>query len=200
MSGKLFIISSPSGAGKTSLVAQVIGKLKNQYSIDRVVTYTSRAIRSNEIAGDHYHFVSPQEFKEKLKDGFFLEWSGRYDNYYGTPREIIDELDQGTSKILIIDRLGAERVIAIANNSSSSILTNKVISIWIKPPSLKELERRLFGRGQDTKEQIKKRLNLAMQEIEKEKLFPLYQYSILNDDFSKAEKALQNLICSKLRR
>jgi len=197
VAGKLFVISSPSGAGKTTLVNEVLERLSGQFSIDRVITYTSRKTRSNEIQGSHYHFISSQEFEKKLQEDFFLEWSGRYGNYYGTPRHILAELDQGVSKILIIDRLGAERVIEIAQDPSP-ILTEKVTSIWIDVPNLQELERRLVGRGQESQLQIKRRLELAKQEIEKEKSFPLYDYKILNDNFSTATKALENLICSEL--
>ena len=198
MAGKLFVISSPSGAGKTTLVNRVLGRLKDQFSINRVVTYTSRKARSNEIPGEHYHFISSQEFEKKLEENFFLEWSGRYGSYYGTPRSILDEIDRGASKILIIDRLGAERVVAIAKDPSPT-LSGKVISIWIEAPNLQELKRRLIGRGQETKMQIKKRLELAKQEIKKEKSCPLYDHKIINNVFFRAAQDLENLICCELK-
>jgi len=198
MSGKLFIISSPSGAGKTTLVNAVLGRLQNQFSIDRVITYTSRDLRSGEIDGQHYHFVSSEDFEGRLKDGFFLEWSGRYGSYYGTPRHIVDELDQGQSRILIIDRLGAERVVSIAKDPSP-VLTNRVKSVWIYTSDVQELERRLIKRGEETKTQIRRRLELAKQELEKEKQIPLYDHKILNDDFAQAAQKLENLIMCDLK-
>jgi len=199
MSGKLFVVSAPSGAGKTSLVAAVLERMKSQHPIDRVVTYTSRQDRLGEQQGKAYHFLSSQDFERKIQDGFFLEWSGEYDHYYGTPRHIVDELEQGLSRILIIDRFGAERVLAIAKDPSP-ILTDKVTSIWIYTSDISELERRLVRRGKNTKEQIVRRLELAQQELQKEQACPLYIHKILNDDFKKAANELESMMVCELEK
>jgi len=199
MSGKLFVISAPSGTGKTTLINKVLQNIASRFSIDRVVTYTSRSPRDNEQSGNDYHFISSQEFEQKIEKGFFLEWSGEYGNYYGTPRRVVDEVERGLSRILIIDHPGAQRVFEIAQDSTP-ILTGTVTSIWIFPPTISELERRLFSRGQNTKKQIQKRLNLARKELEKEQSNLSYDYKVLNDSFSKAVQELENLFICELEK
>jgi len=199
MSGKLFVISAPSGAGKTTLAEKVLEHLSSKYPIGRVVTYTSRVARQGEKNGQDYNFVSSQEFEQKMKDGFFLEWSGEYGHYYGTPRHIVDDLAQGFSRILIIDRLGARRIFEIAKDASPT-LTNMVTSIWIFPPSISELEKRLVGRAKDTTKQIEKRLALAQKELQEENTNPLYDHTILNDDFSEAMQKLEALLICELEK
>ena len=199
MSGKLFIVSAPSGAGKTTLVNEVLGRLGQKYPIDRVVTYTSRAIRSGEKPGKDYHFLSPEAFKHKINEGFFLEWSGQYDHYYGTPRYTLSELEQGLSRVLVIDRAGAKSVLAIALDPSPT-LREGVVPIWIYTSDFAELERRLVARGDNTNEQIKRRLEIAQKEVEKEQEKPLYKHRILNDDFTKAAQELEALFVCELEK
>ena len=191
MSGKLFIVSAPSGAGKTTLVHAVLDKMRPQHSIERVITYTSRVVRTGEQAGKDYHFITSQEFEIKIKKDFFLEWSDQYGNYYGSPRSLINELGAGHSRILIIDRPGAERVMEQLQS---------VVPIWIRPSDLMQLEQRLVERGSNSAEQIRQRLKLAQKELEQEAANPIYKHYVFNNDFSKAVKDLAALILDELGR
>ena len=92
MAGKLFLLSAPSGCGKTMLVTQIINDLQPTCQIKRVITYTSRPVRPRELSGVDYHFLSAQEFQERITQNFFLEWSCAYDHYYGTPRSLISDI------------------------------------------------------------------------------------------------------------
>lgn len=197
MSGKLFIVSACSGAGKTTLVCDVLSRLSNTYSIARVVTYTSRSVRVGEVAGEHYHYVTPQDFRGLVAQGFFLEWSGEYDHYYGTPRHIMDEVQAGASRILIIDRVGAQSVLRVTQDPAFPC-QSLVVPIWIEAPSIEELRRRLMARGENTEEQVKRRLEIAHKEIEQESKNSLYKYRILNDNFTKASQELEMLLIQEL--
>lgn len=199
MPGKLFIISAPSGAGKTTLVNEVLGRLGPKYPIDRVITYTSRAVRSGEEPGKDYHFLSPEAFKRKVDEGFFLEWSGEYDHYYGTPHHTLNDLEQGLSRVLVIDRAGAQALLEIAQDPSPT-LREGVVPIWIYTSDLVELKRRLLARGKNTNEQIERRLELAQKEVEKEREKPLYKHRILNDNFIKAAQELEALFVCELEK
>jgi len=191
MSGKLFVVSAPSGTGKTTLVHAVLNQVRPQHPIERVVTYTSREVRTGEQAGEDYHFIVPREFESKIKNGFFLEWSDQYGHYYGSPRSVIDELGVGHSRILIIDRPGARRVMDQLQSA---------IPIWIYPSDLVQLEQRLVGRGNNTAEQIKQRLKLAQKELAQEDAYPLYRHYILNDDFAKAVSDFVTLVLDELEK
>ena len=191
MSGKLFVVSAPSGTGKTTLVHAVLDQVRPQYSIERVVTYTSREVRTGERAGKDYHFIAPQEFESKIENGFFLEWSDQYGHYYGSPRSVIDELGVGHSRILIIDRPGAKRVMDQLRSA---------IPIWIYPSKLVQLKQRLMGRGNNTAEQIRQRLRLAQKELAQEDTHPLYRHYILNDDFAQAVSDFVTLVCNELEK
>lgn len=197
MAGKLFIISACSGAGKTSLVDEVLGRLAPSCPIARVVTYTSRSIRPGEVAGEHYHFLSPQEFKGMIEAGFFLEWSGEYDHYYGTPRHVLDEVAQGQSRILIINRPGAHNVLQYLQRKPLGE-QGIAVPIWIEVPSIQELRRRLEARGEKSIELIERRLQLAQKEMRQESENSLYKHKILNDNFTKAAKELEMLLLQAL--
>lgn len=188
-SGSLFIISAPSGTGKTTLSKALINNMKSYYSIDRVVTYTSRAPRIGEQDGVDYHFISPADFKQKIEQGFFIEWSDVYGTYYGSPLSILDEVAQGHSRILIIDRYGAHQVMKQTDN---------VMLIWIYPPSLEILGYRLKIRGTDCPESIKKRLQLAHIELDQEAKQPFYHHHILNDLFEETVDSLENIVKTAL--
>lgn len=189
MAGKLFIISAPSGAGKTTLVTATLERLQSKWPLERVVTYTSKQPRHNERDGIDYHFISPQDFQERIDHGFFLEWSSAYQTYYGSPRSIITERAKGRSFIMIIDRVGAERV---------KQLVHDALLIWIAPPSFKELQRRLENRATETKDQIARRLERARVEIALENQNPLYDFTIINDDFHTAQQELESFFEKKL--
>jgi guanylate kinase len=188
-SGKLFILSAPSGAGKTTLAHKLIERCGERYSIERVITYTSKKPRSSEIHGKDYHFISEQEFKEKMREGFFLEWSTTYGAYYGSPREILEHMAQGRSYIAIVDRAGAK---ALKSCVESATL------IWIVPPTLDTLKARLQARDQDSAETIKYRLQLAQKELEEEEKNSFFTHTIVNDSIEDALQALENLIEKEL--
>jgi guanylate kinase len=187
--GTLFIISAPSGAGKTTLVNAVLDSLKPLYPIDRVVTYTSRSPRSGETNGVDYHFIPEGTFATLVEEDFFLEWSTAYGTYYGTPKAIKDDLDNGRNLILIPDRIGTSKIM-----SKFDLYIYKVITIWVEAPSLEILEERLKSRGQNTPEQLAQRLSLATQEMRDEVKSPLYTYKIINNIFNISLEKLRNLI------
>ena len=176
MSGNLFIVSAPSGAGKTSLVSAL---LKSNRHIALSVSYTTRAPRPGEIDGKDYHFVSREQFLAMAQKGDFLESAEVYGNLYGTSQSWIEkELVSGRDILLEIDWQGAEQV---------RRLMPHVISIFILPPSLSALETRLQGRGQDSAEVIARRMQAARDDISHVAEF---DYVIIND---KLDEALQQL-------
>ena len=176
MSGDLFIVSAPSGAGKTSLVS---GLLKQNKQIDVSVSYTTRAPRPGEVDGVNYHFVSREQFMLMAQHGDFLEIAEVYGNLYGTSQTwISQENAKGRDILLEIDWQGAAQVRAKFPGS---------IGIFILPPSLAALETRLTGRKQDSPEIIAKRLDAAREDISHVAEF---DYVIIND---KLDEALQQL-------
>jgi guanylate kinase len=190
MPGKLFVISAPSGAGKTTLVTALINDIGKSHVLERVVTYTSKSPRPAEVNGVDYHFITPQEFERRIAAGFFLEWSTAYGTYYGTPASIREGLNKGTSYIIILDRVGAQAL---------TQLYKDVVLMWIEVSSLAILEERLKERGQDTPEQIARRLVLAQKEIESEKLTPFFHYHVMNSVFEDAYKIVKSLVCNELQ-
>lgn len=177
MSGNLFIVSAPSGAGKSSLVKAL---LERDASIRLSVSCTTRAPRPGEMDGVHYHFVSREVFQERLGRGEFLESAEVYGNFYGTSqRWIEDEMAAGRDILLEIDWQGAAQV---------RKLMPAALSIFILPPSLEELQRRLDGRGTDSAEVIAKRMAAAREDISHALEF---DYLVVNDLF---EEALADLL------
>lgn len=176
MSGNLFIVSAPSGAGKTSLVTAL---LANNQQIDVSVSYTTRAPRPGEVDGKDYHFVSREQFLAMAQHGDFLESAEVYGNLYGTSQSWIEKETAGGRDILLeIDWQGAQQV---------RRLFPDCISIFILPPSLPALATRLQGRGQDSAEVINQRLQAAQEDIAHVAEF---DYVIIND---KLDAALQQL-------
>jgi guanylate kinase len=176
MSGNLFIISAPSGAGKTSLVSAL---LKHNTQIALSVSYTTRAPRPGETNGVNYHFVTREKFTEMTQRGDFIESAEVYGNLYGTSQSwISQEIDNGHDILLEIDWQGAAQVRNKFPNS---------IGIFILPPSLDALELRLKGRNQDSAEVISTRLQAAREDISHVAEF---DYVIIND---KLDEALQQI-------
>ncbi len=176
MSGNLFIVSAPSGAGKTSLVNALLDKNKQ---ISLSISYTTRAPRPGETDGKEYHFVSRDKFTQMAQHGDFLESAEVYGNLYGTSQSWIEkELAAGRDILLEIDWQGAAQVRKLMPHA---------ISIFIMPPSLGALETRLKGRGQDSAEVIARRLRAAQEDISHVAEF---DYVIIND---KLDEALQQL-------
>ena len=183
--GRLFIISAPSGAGKTTLTSAILNDMRPLYALERVITYTSKAPRPGEVHGRDYYFVSVAEFEQKIQEGFFIEWSGAYGNYYGSPKTILADLAAGKSFIMILDRAGAH---AVQQKVADAVL------IWIHIHSIDILRERLITRGQDSEEQMVRRLLLAQQEVEEELKNPLFQHHIINDFFEVAVENIKNII------
>jgi len=172
MSGNLFIVSAPSGAGKSSLVNAL---LERDAAIRLSISYTTRAPRPGEEDGVHYHFVSREAFQERLGRGEFLESAEVYGNYYGTSQPWIEaERAAGRDILLEIDWQGAAQV---------RHLVPDAISIFILPPSIEELRRRLQGRGTDSEEVIARRMAAAREDVSHCLEF---DYLVVNDQFDTA--------------
>ena len=176
----IFIISAPSGCGKTSLVRDLC---QTYLFLEQTVSYTTRTIRSGEVDGQDYHFISKDEFIENKKNNKFIESQNVYDNFYGTTYESINEiLASGKDAILEIDYKG---MLLIKSKIPSSQ------SIYILPPSVEELEKRLFDRGLDSDEVIEKRVSRAKDEL---KYVKFADYTVMNDNFAEATKSLKAII------
>ncbi len=182
MSGNLFIISAPSGAGKTSLVSALLG-INPQ--IDLSVSYTTRAPREGEVNGESYHFVSREQFIEMQQHGDFLESAEVYGNFYGTSQSwITQENAKGRDILLEIDWQGAQQV---------RKQFPRAISIFILPPSLAALRQRLTGRGTDHAEVIARRMAAARDDVAHVSEF---DYVIINDNLNEALRELNAVVLS----
>ncbi|MCH9742014.1 MAG: guanylate kinase [Proteobacteria bacterium] len=172
MRGQLYVISAPSGAGKTSLVAAL---LRQEPKVRVSVSHTTRAPRPGEQDQINYHFVDKQAFEQRIADGDFLEHAQVFDNYYGTSQQAVEaQLNAGLDVILEIDWQGAQQV---------RRLRPDVISIFIVPPSIAELRIRLTGRGQDSEEVIGRRMADAVNEM---RHYSEFDYLVVNDAFDLA--------------
>ncbi len=176
MTGHLYIVAAPSGAGKTTLVRLL---LKNDSGIRLSISSTTRAPRPGEKDGREYHFVDVPSFLEKVNRGEFLEWAEVHGNYYGTSRSWIEtEMSAGRDVLLEIDWQGAQQVRKSFPGA---------IGVFILPPSLKALQQRLSGRGTDSAETIARRVAAAREEM---RHVDEFDYVIINDDL---QQALGNL-------
>lgn len=181
-SGNLFILSAPSGAGKSSLISALL-KQPNKRKLQVSVSHTTRAPRPGEVDGEHYHFVSVNKFKQNIQKKHFYEWAEVFGNYYGTSEVAIDEqLAQGIDVFLDIDWQGAQQV---------RMKKPDVTTVFICPPSKAELEKRLRGRGQDSEEIIKERMAQAQSECSH---YQEFDYIIVNDDFDQAVDDLKTIV------
>jgi len=187
MSGDLFVVVAPSGAGKTSLVNAV---LRAEPGIRLSVSFTTRAPREGEVEGRDYHFVSRAAFEAMIAAGDFLEHANVYGNYYGTSRRWIEaELEGDHDVLLEIDWQGAMQVRS---------LFPRMVGIFILPPSIEELRRRLTARGKDSPEAIERRMASAREEISHVLEF---EYIIVNEQFDVAIADLQAVVrASRLSR
>lgn len=179
--GILFVLSSPSGAGKSSIAKNILRKDKN---IRLSVSYTTRKKRKDEIKGRDYFYISIKEFKDKIKSNYFLEWAKVFDNYYGSPRNLIqDEIYNGMDVLFDIDWQGTQQ---LSENDGFDL-----VSIFILPPSKKALETRLKTRAQDTTFEVIKRMSQATDEISH---YMEYSYIIVNDDLEKASNQVLSIL------
>jgi guanylate kinase len=176
----LFIISAPSGAGKTTLCQALLKKFPDFiYSI----SYTTRPPRGNETNGKDYFFIEKEAFEEKLKQDYWAEWANVHGYFYGTSRDFLDyHLSQGRNILLDIDVQGTRQILQYYPNS---------VTIFIMPPSLKVLRIRLESRATDSKEVIERRLKDAEKEIEQRHI---YRHVIVNDQLSETVDRLTNLV------
>lgn len=178
--GTLYIISAPSGAGKTSLVKRLVGEMDH---IDVSVSHTTRALRSGETQGVDYHFVGVDEFQTMINDQAFLEHARVFDNFYGTAQTSVEDcLHRGLDVILEIDWQGAQQVRRMLPDS---------VSIFILPPSVDVLRQRLQSRGQDNSETIDRRMRDAVTEMSH---YPEFDYLIVNDNFDQALNQLKSIV------
>lgn len=180
--GNLFILSAPSGAGKSSLIKELLDQ-KNSRPVQVSVSHTTRAPRPSEIDGVHYHFVSVEQFKHLIAKGNFFEWAEVFGNYYGTSQTAIDaQLEQGIDVFLDIDWQGAQQV---------RLKKPQVTTVFICPPSREELEQRLRTRGQDSEEVIAERMAKAESECSH---YQEFDYLVVNNDFNEAIDDLNIII------
>tara|TARA_Y100001968_G_scaffold88861_1_gene79924 strand:- start:766 stop:1395 length:630 start_codon:yes stop_codon:yes gene_type:complete len=183
-SGIPFILSSPSGAGKTSIARNIISKDKN---IQLSVSYTTRKKRKNENDGLDYVYISKNSFEEKIKKNYFLEWAIVFENYYGTSREKVQKvIAEGKDVLFDIDWQGAQQ---LSNNKRFDL-----VKIFILPPSNNSLENRLNARAQDTQIEVKKRMSQANDEISH---YMEYDYIIINNDLEVASNEVLNILSAE---
>jgi guanylate kinase len=180
--GILFIVSAPSGAGKTSLLRELV---PTDDRLTMSVSHATRAMRPGEEDGVHYHFVSVPRFKQLVAEGAFLEHARVFDNYYGTAEATVrDLLSSGTDVVLEIDWQGARQV---------RERFPEAVSVFIAPPSIDALRRRLQGRGQDSADIVERRMADACAELSH---YGEYDYLVINDDFDVALGELRHIIAA----
>lgn len=183
--GLLFILSAPAGTGKTTLVNMLTKEFPH---VIASISYTTREARAGEVNGEHYFFISKEEFVNRIHADEFLEHVELYGNYYGTSGIWVkNKLSQGKHVILVIDTQGAK------------LLRGKIelVTIFVAPPSIDELERRLRLRKTESEEVIEKRLDWAKKELTAQNN---YDYLIINDDLSKAYEALRSILIAEEHR
>lgn len=183
--GKLFVLSGSSGGGKTTIIKRILDEKKDFVFS---VSSTTREQRNHEIDGKDYHFLSHAEFQKRLDEGKFLEWAEVHGEYYGTEREQVEEfLNEGKNVIFDLDVYGAE---------SLSRQYPEAILIFIHPPSIEELRKRLENRGTNTPEQIERRLSRYPFEWERSKKYP---HHVLNDNLEETVHKVMEIIDEKLK-
>lgn len=182
--GRIFVLSAPSGCGKTSLVKALT--LDKGFGVEHPPSFTTRGPRAGEKEGRDYCFVSGKDFLRRQKKGEFIETSSPYGANYGTSRKHIEDiLKKGRDAVLSLDVKGA---LFIKKNVKGSVL------IYVLPPSLEALRKRLVGRSTDGSSEIKKRMSYARKDISK---LGKYDYAVVNDDFSEAVAKLKSIIVSE---
>ncbi len=185
--GLLIVFSGPSGVGKGTILKEVMKdeSLKLTYS----VSMTTRKPRDGEVNGINYFFVSKEGFEKAIDNHELLEYATYVDNYYGTPKNFVEKKrEEGMNVVLEIDLQGAKQVMARAHDA---------LSIFIEPPSMEELERRIRGRQSETEETIKKRIEVARNEMASREL---YDYVVCNDELTKAIEDVKEIIRKEMEK
>lgn len=179
----MFVVSAPSGAGKTSLCRGITDSLEN---LTHSVSYTTRNARDGEIDGRDYYFIGQERFREMIQAGDFAEWAEVHANLYGTSRRVLDDMvSKGLDVILDIDTQGAKQ---IKGKFAAAVF------IFILPPSLDILEERLRNRKSDSEEEIRRRMQRSREEI---KDYSMYEYLIINRDFDRALTELRSIVIAE---
>lgn len=182
--GMLLILSSPSGAGKTT-IAKAIATRDKKTTLS--ISYTTRTKRQNETDGKEYHFATHNEFLNMVADDKFLEYAIIYDHLYGTPKkDILNHINNGIDVILDVDSQGAESI--------TKALPQNTVKIFILPPSLQSLEHRLIGRSTESKDEVQRRLKDSIQEISH---YKNYDFIVINDDLEKAIEEVYTILKSE---
>ena len=197
--GGLFILSAPSGAGKTTLIrALMSGELGEFKDLHFSVSHTTRPPREHEIDEHDYYFVDPEHFRSMVERGEFLEWAEVHGNLYGTSvEEIKPRLESGRDVVMDIDVKGAENVLQRFREPDPPLDVLGVYSIFILPPSHAALRERLEGRGLDDQAEIERRLAVSRWELER---VSGYDYAIVNDEAERASRVLASIIRDKRHR
>lgn len=187
--GKVFVISGPSGSGKTTLVRHLLKDKELRNKFVRSISLTTRRKRVSEKDKSDYFFIREEKFRQNIKAKKILEWTKYLGYYYGTPKDVVErQIGKGKSVILCLDIKGAISVRRIYPKNS--------ITIFVRSPSLGELEDRIVNRGDKTrKEEITKRLNIAKKELSAAKR---YDYCIMNKDLSIALKKLKGILLNEI--
>ena len=181
----LIIISSPSGAGKSTLCKMIV---QNDPLIRLSISATTRKKRPQEIAGQHYHFVNRDKFLQMKNNQEFLESAEVFDNFYGTPKKNVDDaLNNGHCVLFDIDWQGARQI-------KENFSADQIVSIFILPPSIQELERRLRARAQDPEEVVQERMREARNEISH---YQEYDFMVINDDLNGSYQKIRAIIEAK---
>ena len=186
--GLLIIMSGPSGVGKGTIRQELMNK--DDLNLHYSVSMTTRGMRPGEVNGREYYFVSREEFDQNIKNDNLLEWAEFVGNRYGTPRDKVEQMrNEGKNVMLEIEVNGTAQVL-------NKVHDEGVISIFIAPPSLEELEKRLRGRGTESDEVIKSRVAKATQEFA---FKDQYKYIVVNDDLSKAVDEVRQIILKAMK-
>lgn len=184
--GDLFLLSAPSGAGKTTLIRGALADLGGAGKIAFSISHTTRAPRAGESDGSDYHFVDGATFRRMIAEDLFLEWAEVHGNYYGTSKAaVLPLLERGVDVLVDLDVQGAERLMRAEPAAHS---------IFVLPPTYSDLVERLEGRALDGQEEIARRLAVSLWEIRR---YASYHYVIVNDDADRARRALTAIILEK---
>lgn len=187
--GDLFLLSAPSGAGKTTLIRRLGEWLAGDGELVVSISHTTRPPRAGESDGRDYHFVGAERFRQMIVEDRFLEWAEVHGNYYGTSRDaVLPFLERGADVVVDLDVQGAERLMHQFPDAHS---------VFVLPPSYADLVRRLRGRGLDDPDQIARRLAISLWEIRR---YDSYHYVIVNDDVERAGRALAAIVLEKRQR